>query len=96
MRQVVPCAEPDDWMARDPNYRGKSSKWIAMNVLPLSPDKCAYMAHDEPMGRQLASLGIEPVPVPFRAVVEFGGALHCCTMDVRRTGSCESYFPRLD
>ena len=37
--EVVPCVESDDWMGRDPNYVGKSGKWIAMNVLPLSPDK---------------------------------------------------------
>ena len=94
--EVVPCVEPDDWMLRDPNYQGKSGKWIAMNVLPLSPDAVAYMEHDEPMGKQLESLGLRAVPVPFRAVVEFGGALHCCTMDVRRAGPCESYFPLLD
>ena len=94
--EVVPCVEPDDWMTRDPEYQGKSGKWIAMNVLPLSPDAVAYMEHDEPMGKQLESLGLRAVPVPFRAVVEFGGALHCCTMDVRRAGTCESYFPLLD
>ena len=39
---------------------------------------------------------LQVVSVPFRAVVEFGGALHCCTMDIRRDGACESYFPLLD
>lgn len=36
------------------------------------------------------------VTVPFKSVVEFGGALHCCTMDIRRRGNCLSYFPHLD
>ena len=54
------------------------------------------MEHDEAIGLQLERLGMQAVPVPFRSVVEFGGALHCCTMDVRRAGGCESYFPKLD
>ena len=62
----------------------------------LRTRQVCYMEHDEPMGKQLASLGLEAIPVPFKSVVEFGGALHCCTMDIRRAGECESYFPLLD
>jgi len=94
--EVVPCVEPTDWYTTDPAYKGKSGKWIAMNVLPLGPDTVAVMEHDEPMAKQLQSLGQKVVRVPFRNVVEFGGALHCCTMDIRRKGECESYFPLLD
>lgn len=94
--EIVPCVEPDDWMSRDPSYAGKSGKWIAMNVLSLGPDTVAVMEHDTPVIRQLESLGFEVVPVPFKDVVEFGGALHCSTMDIRRDGTCESYFPELD
>eukprot|EP00656_Telonema_subtile_P053635 TRINITY_DN781_c0_g1_i12.p1 TRINITY_DN781_c0_g1~~TRINITY_DN781_c0_g1_i12.p1 ORF type:complete len:335 (-),score=87.59 TRINITY_DN781_c0_g1_i12:221-1225(-) len=94
--EVVPCVEPEDWMSADPNYKGKSGRWIAMNVLSLSPDKVCVMQHDEPMRRQLEGLGLTVVPVPFKSVVEFGGALHCATMDIRREGGCESYFPKID
>ena len=94
--EIVPCVEPDDWMSRDSSYKGKSGKWIAMNVLSLSPEKVAVMEHDQPMVKQLESLGFEVVQVPFKNVVEFGGALHCATMDIRRAGNLESYFPKLD
>jgi glycine amidinotransferase len=94
---VEVCAEPEiDQAGNDPNYHGKSGKWICMNVLPLGPEKVAVMEHDKAVTRQLESLDFEVVHVPFKDVVEFGGALHCCTMDIRRSGNCESYFPNLE
>lgn len=82
-------------MGQDPNYKGKSAKWIAMNVLVLSPTKVCVMEHDQPLVKQLEGLGFEVVQVPFKSVVEFGGALHCATMDIRRKGDCESYFENI-
>ena len=93
---VEVCVEPEIDQVDDPNYHGKSGKWICMNVLPLGPEKVAVMEHDVAVAKQLESLDFEVVLVPFKDVVEFGGALHCCTMDIRRLGTCESYFPTLD
>eukprot|EP00940_MAST-03C_sp_MAST-3C-sp2_P000743 g743.t1 len=95
--EIVTCVEPDSDPTLDPSYRGKSGKWISMNVLSLSPDEVCVMEHDEAVARQLESLGMKVTTVPFRSVVEFGGALHCCTMDIRRRGarSPESLFPNL-
>ena len=95
--EVVTCVEPDSDPTTDPTYRGKSGKWISMNVLSLSPDEVCVMEHDEAVARQLESLGMKVTTVPFRSVVEFGGALHCCTMDIRRRGGrgSASLFPNL-
>jgi glycine amidinotransferase len=39
-------------------------------------------------------LGVEVIPIPYDRVLEFGGSLHCTTLDVYREGSCEDYFPQ--
>jgi len=31
---------------------------------------------------------------PYEAVIPFGGALHCTTLDIYREGTCEDYFPK--
>jgi hypothetical protein len=33
---------------------------------------------------------------PTDRVYAFGGGFHCCTVDIRRDGRLESYFPTLD
>ena len=43
---------------------------------------------------QLDKLGFDVIPVPFRDVYPFGGALHCNTTDVYREGDCQDYFPK--
>jgi len=43
---------------------------------------------------QLDKLGIEVVPIPYEAVIPFGGALHCTTLDINREGTLEDYFPK--
>ncbi len=93
--EVVTCVEPEDPYSKDPNYAGKSSKWIAMNVLSLDEKAVFVMEHDTPMANQLSSLGFEVIPVPFKNVVAFGGGLHCATQDVFREGKRECYFPKL-
>ena len=44
----------------------------------------------------LKSLGCDVIPLAFDRVHPFGGGLHCCTVDVRRAGTLQSYFPSLD
>ena len=44
----------------------------------------------------LRSLGCEAIPCPFDRVYAFGGGFHCCTSDIRREGTLQSYFPALD
>ncbi|MCX4245222.1 serine/threonine protein kinase [Paraliomyxa miuraensis] len=80
---------------RDMPLHCQSSKWLAMNVLSLSPTTVVCEHHEEPLHELLDSLGFEVLTVPFRSVYEFGGSLHCATWDVRREGGCEDYFPHL-
>ena len=93
--EVVTCVEPDDPYSIDPNYAGKSSKWIAMNVLSLDEKTIFVMEHDTPMIDQVEGLGFKVIKVPFKNVVEFGGGLHCATQDIKREGDRECYFPKL-
>jgi glycine amidinotransferase len=92
---ILRCPEPDDWMSRDPDYKGKSSKWIAINVLALDTETVVVAEHDESLIRALEERHFKCVPIPFKNVIEFGGGIHCGTQDVRRRGKCEDYFPTL-
>ena len=93
--EVVTCVEPEDSYSQNPNYAGKSGKWIAMNVLSLDEKTIFVMEHDLPMINQLEGLGFKVITVPFKNVVEFGGGLHCATQDIKREGRQECYFPKL-
>lgn len=73
----------------------QSSKWLAMNVLSLSPTKIICEEREKPLQEFLYRLGFGIYPIPFRNVFEFGGSLHCATWDIRREGSCEDYFPHV-
>ncbi|HZO92287.1 MAG TPA: hypothetical protein VFB22_00840 [Candidatus Baltobacteraceae bacterium] len=72
------------------------SSWISMNVLMLDPHTAVVEASEAPMIALLEELGCEVIACPFDRVYPFGGGFHCCTTDVRREGTLESYFPTLD
>lgn len=72
------------------------SKWISMNLLSLDEKRVIVEEQEEPLIRFLESLGFEVITCPFREVYKFGGGFHCCTLDIRREGKLESYFPSLD
>ena len=61
-----------------------TSKWITMNVLSIDESRVIVEAQDEPMIALFKSLGLTPIPVPFRNFNAFGGSFHCATCDVRR------------
>lgn len=67
---------------------------IFMNTFSLGPNTICVEAHEEKYMEQLASLGMEVIPVPYERVVPFGGSLHCTTVDVNRDGDLEDYFPK--
>jgi len=93
--EVLECPEPDDWMGRDPNYKGKSSKWIALNILALDHETVVVADHDVALIRALEEQDFTCVTLPFKNVIEFGGGIHCATQDIRRTGDRMNYFPGL-
>lgn len=70
------------------------TQWLSMNVLSVDPDTVCVEASEHAQAEQLSKLGFEVIPVPFWDVAPFGGGLHCATVDVRREGSMEDYFPK--
>jgi glycine amidinotransferase len=72
------------------------SNWISLNILCLDPGTVIVEEAEEPMMKFLESLGCRVVPCPFHYVYKFGGGFHCCSVDIRRRGRLESYFPSLD
>lgn len=93
--EVLLCPEPEDWMSLDPDYKGKSSKWIAVNILSLDRETVVVAEHDTALIKALEDRDFNCVTVPFKNVIEFGGGIHCGTQDIRRNGTCEDYFPTL-
>ena len=94
----------NDWqvVAAPPSVRtGPSpahdvSNWISMNILMLDGRTAMVEAAEKPMIELLRLLGCEVIPCAFDRVYPFGGGLHCCTADIRRDGTRQSYFPTLD
>lgn len=72
------------------------SNWISMNVFCVNEDTVICEEREKPMIELLKSLGFRMIALPFANVYPFGGSFHCCTLDIRRTGGLESYFPNLD
>jgi len=93
--EILHCPEPEDWMSRDPEYKGKSSKWISLNILSLDTETVVVAEHDTALIKALEARGFRCITIPFKNVIEFGGGIHCGTQDVRRRGECEDYFPTL-
>lgn len=94
----------NDWqiVPAPPSVRsGKSpardvSNWISLNILMLDLRTAIVESAELPMIDLLQSLGCDVIPIPFDRVYPFGGGFHCCTADVRRSGTLQSYFPSLD
>lgn len=74
-------------------HSGAGLSWISMNTLSLDPNTVCVEAHETKYIKQLEKLGFDVISVPYDKVVPFGGALHCTTLDVKRKGELEDYFP---
>ena len=72
------------------------SGWISMNILMLDEHTAVVERAETAMIALLESLGCEVIPCAFDRVYAFGGSFHCCTTDIRRDGTLQSYFPSLD
>ncbi|WP_229068493.1 amidinotransferase [Actinoplanes sp. DH11] len=82
---------PDPALPRDHELY-MSSAWVSMNVIMLDERRVVVEAGEQPLIDMFADWDMEPVPVPFRNVMRFGGCFHCVTADVRRRGTLRSYF----
>lgn len=88
--KFVNCANPATW---DRPAFSQSSAWLSMNLLSLS-EKCVVIEENElPLFHLLSDLDFDIVTVPMRHMFDFGGAIHCCTWDVKRDDTCKDYFP---
>jgi glycine amidinotransferase len=72
------------------------SNWISLNIFSLDEKTAVVEEAEVPLMDLLKDLGCQVIPCPFDAVFRFGGSFHCCTVDIRRRGGLESYFPTLD
>jgi glycine amidinotransferase len=88
--QIVP-APPSVRTGRSPAR--DVSNWISMNILMLDERTAVVEQAETPMMELLRSLECEVIPCPFDRVYPFGGGFHCCTADIRRDGTLQSYFP---
>jgi glycine amidinotransferase len=95
--ELVPGALPEGGSSPDVVARGgffENMSWVAINCLMLDPRTACCPAHETAHMELLAKLDVDVIPVPYDHVLEFGGSLHCTTLDVYREGSCEDYFPQ--
>jgi N-dimethylarginine dimethylaminohydrolase len=61
-----------------------ASKWIALNMLSLSPDTVVMDADQADLRRTLESRGITVIPHRLRHSRTLGGGFHCVTLDIVR------------
>ncbi|WP_417884476.1 hypothetical protein [Vibrio rumoiensis] len=70
----------------------RASEWISMNVLSIDEKTVIVEESQKVLADQLSKKGIEVELCRFRHGRTVGGGFHCCSLDVRRQGSLESYF----
>jgi glycine amidinotransferase len=101
---TIALFEENDWEVvwAPPAVRGnfsvttEVSNWVSMNVFNVNEDTIICEEREKPMIEFLKSFGFRVIAIPFANVYPFGGSFHCCTLDIRRTGILQSYFPNLD
>lgn len=101
---TIALFEENDWKVvwAPPSVRGnflpsaEVSNWISMNVFNVNEDTIICEEREMPMIEFLKSLGFRVIALPFANVYPFGGSFHCCTVDIRRTGVVQSYFPKIE
>lgn len=80
-----PCISPNHTLYM-------TSTWINMNVLMLDHERVIVEKNEETIIKALKGFGMKPIPCPFTHFNTFGGSFHCATLDIRRTGTLQSYF----
>ncbi len=69
------------------------SEWIDMNLFSLGPDTVVVDSDQTALITLLETKGMNVVPLKLRHSRMMGGGFHCVTLDTRRRGAMESYFP---
>ena len=74
--------QPGSWLSE---WQGHFQEFdINGNMLSLSPDKVLVSFTNKEVYQKLRSFGVEPVYVPWRHHLFWGGGLHCITCDINR------------
>ena len=78
----------------DADYLAKSigSKWIDMNIFSIRPDLAVVDRDQTALIRLLEKKGVDVIPLKLRHSKMLGGGFHCVTLDIRRSGTLQSYF----
>jgi len=91
----------DIFDAPDPNivsggflneHSSMCSMWLNMNVLLLDENRVIVEKSQVGMIKSMKNWGLKPILCDFLNFNPYGGAFHCATLDVRRTGKLQSYF----
>jgi len=69
---------------------------LNVNMLSLDDRTVIVEEKEQDTVKVMESLGCRVIQIPFANVYNLGGSTHCCTLDVRRRGGMQSYFPHLD
>lgn len=77
-------------MPADPAW-GPASKWIALNLLSLSPELVVVEKQQVELMRALSRHGVESLPIQLRHMRTMKGGPHCVTLDLVRDGELEDY-----
>jgi glycine amidinotransferase len=89
---VLIAPEPDPIDERFLKITSMCGKWLSMNVLMVDEKRVIAERHHTETLRALEKWGFEPIPCDLLHYAPFGGSFHCATLDVRRSGTLESYF----
>ena len=63
-----------------------------VNMLVINPELVFCATKDDAVYKQIESIGMTPVHVPFRHRRFWDGGLHCLTVDTRRRGEQQDYW----
>jgi scyllo-inosamine-4-phosphate amidinotransferase 1 len=67
------------------------SVWIGMNLLVAGPGLVVADRRQPTLIKELEKHGVEVIPMQLTHSRTLGGGFHCATLDVRRTGTLQTY-----
>ena len=73
-------------------FPSETSSYISMNVLSIDGKRIVVEQNQVSLIKRLKEWGFEPIPLSYRWPPFFGGGFHCTTLDIRRSGTLQSYF----
>lgn len=68
-----------------------ASTWIGMNLLAIAPGRVIIDDRQPELIKMLQQHGVETIPHRLTHSRTLGGSFHCVSLDIRRTGTRETY-----